>query len=301
MLAARLHCNLRFVRHMSASVKPTIGFVGLGNMGGHMANNLLKHGYPLVVFDLNATAVANAVAKGAKKASSPAEVAEHASTIVTMLPSSPHVRSVYLTDAHSIVNGLKRRADGGKSAFLMDSSTIDPTAARSVAQDLKAATGATMLDAPVSGGVLGAGLFSTLFHLIAMFFHLLILFILSEAGTLTFMVGAEAAEFERAKVILACMGKNIVHCGASGTGQVAKVCNNLILAISMAGVSEAMNLGVKLGADPKVLAGIVNTSSGRCWSSDTYNPVPGVLPGVPSSRGYTGTSHTAFLWLVSLL
>ena len=199
MLSARLQSTARFARLMSSSSKPTIGFIGLGNMGGHMANNLMKHGYPLVVFDLNATAVANATAKGARKAASPAEVAEHASTIVTMLPSSPHVRSVYLTDAHSLASGLKRRADGGKSAFLLDSSTIDPTAARAVAAEIKAATGATMLDAPVSGGVLGA-----------------------EAGTLTFMVGASAAEFECAKVILACMGKNIVHCGDAGSGGTSK-------------------------------------------------------------------------------
>ena len=120
-----------------------------------MANNLLKQGYPLVVFDLNAAAVAAAVAKGAQSASSPADVALKTSTIVTMLPSSPHVRSVYLTDASSLLHGLKRRADGGKSALLLDSSTIDPTAARAVAAELKSATGgATMLDTPVSGGVL---------------------------------------------------------------------------------------------------------------------------------------------------
>lgn len=122
-----------------------------------------------------------------------------------------------------------------------------------------------MVDAPVSGGVGGA-----------------------EAGTLTFMVGGTPGDFEAVKPLLQAMGKNIVLCGGAGTGQIAKLCNNLVLGISMNAVSEAMNLGVRLGADPKVLAAIINTSSGRCWSSEIYNPVPGVLPNVPASRGYTG-------------
>lgn len=129
-----------------------------------------------------------------------------------------------------------------------------------------------MVDAPVSGGVGGA-----------------------EAGTLTFMVGGSKDDFEAAKPALTNMGKNIVHVGGSGTGQIAKLCNNLVLGISMTAVSEAMNLGVRLGADPKTLAGIVNTSSGRCWSSDTYNPVPGVMPNVPASRGYTGGFGAALM------
>ncbi|WP_076940418.1 3-hydroxyisobutyrate dehydrogenase, partial [Burkholderia pseudomallei] len=122
-----------------------------------------------------------------------------------------------------------------------------------------------LVDAPVSGGTGGAA-----------------------AGTLTFMVGGDDADYARAKPVLAAMGKNIVHCGATGMGQVAKVCNNLVLGITMAGVSEAMALGASLGIDPKVLAGIINTSTGRCWSSDTYNPYPGVIETAPSSRGYTG-------------
>jgi 3-hydroxyisobutyrate dehydrogenase len=147
---------------------------------------------------------------------------------------------------------------------LIDSSTIDPHAAREVAH-AAAKHGNPMADAPVSGGTGGA-----------------------DAGTLTFMVGAEPALFERIRPVLAHMGKNIVHCGAAGTGQVAKICNNLLLGISMIGVAEAMNLGAALGIDPKVLAGIINTSSGRCWSSDTYNPYPGVLDNVPAARGYSG-------------
>jgi 3-hydroxyisobutyrate dehydrogenase len=127
------------------------------------------------------------------------------------------------------------------------------------------ARGCPMVDAPVSGGVGGA-----------------------EAGTLTFMVGGETQDFERAKPVLQAMGKNIVHCGGSGNGQVAKICNNMMLAIEMIATSEGMTLAAKLGMDPKVFASIVNTSSGRCWSSDTYNPYPGVLEGVPASRGYSG-------------
>jgi 3-hydroxyisobutyrate dehydrogenase len=147
---------------------------------------------------------------------------------------------------------------------LIDSSTIDPHTARDVAA-AAANRGNPMADAPVSGGTGGA-----------------------ESGSLTFMVGAEPSLFERIRPILAHMGKNIVHCGDSGTGQVAKICNNLLLGISMIGAAEAMNLGASLGIDPKVLAGIINTSSGRCWSTDTYNPYPGVMDNVPAARGYTG-------------
>jgi 3-hydroxyisobutyrate dehydrogenase len=174
-----------------------------------------------------------------------------------MLPSSPHVRSVYLGE-----DGVLAGARSGVP--LIDSSTIDPHTAREVAAAASKG-GNPMADAPVSGGTGGA-----------------------EAGTLTFMVGADSDLFECIKPTLARMGKNIVHCGAAGTGQVAKICNNLLLGISMIGVAEAMNLGAALGIDPKVLAGIINTSSGRCWSSDTYNPYPGVLDSAPAARGYTG-------------
>jgi 3-hydroxyisobutyrate dehydrogenase len=148
--------------------------------------------------------------------------------------------------------------------MLIDCSTIDPHSAREVAT-AAAEHGNPMLAAPVSGGTGGAA-----------------------AGTLTFMVGGSDADFDHAQPILAAMGKNIVHCGAAGNGQVAKVANNMLLGISMIGVAEAMALGVALGMDAKTLAGVINTSSGRCWSSDTYNPFPGVLDNVPSSRGYSG-------------
>ena len=235
-----------------------IGFIGLGNMGAPMAHNLLKAGHQLSVFDLNAAAVENLVGAGALPVDSPTAIAQgNAELIITMLPAAPHVKSVYLGE-----NGLIASARAG--VMLIDCSTIDPHSAREVAK-AAAEHGNPMLDAPVSGGTGGAA-----------------------AGTLTFMVGGSDADFDRAQPILAAMGKNIVHCGAAGNGQVAKVANNMLLGISMIGVAEAMALGVALGMDAKTLAGVINTSSGRCWSSDTYNPFPGVMVNVPSSRGYSG-------------
>ncbi|MHA6477036.1 3-hydroxyisobutyrate dehydrogenase [Stutzerimonas sp. KH-1] len=235
-----------------------IGFIGLGNMGAPMAHNLLKAGHQLSVFDLNAAAVENLVGAGALPVDSPTAIAQgNAELIITMLPAAAHVKSVYLGE-----NGLIAHSRAG--VMLIDCSTIDPHSAREVAK-AAAEHGNPMLDAPVSGGTGGAA-----------------------AGTLTFMVGGSDADFDRAQPILAAMGKNIVHCGAAGNGQVAKVANNMLLGISMIGVAEAMALGVALGMDAKTLAGVINTSSGRCWSSDTYNPFPGVLDNVPASRGYTG-------------
>jgi 3-hydroxyisobutyrate dehydrogenase len=234
-----------------------IAFIGLGHMGNPMARNLLKHGHKLKVHDVVSELVKKLDKDGVEVATSAAECARGVELVITMLPSSPHVRSVYLGE----YGVLKGAAPGTP---LIDSSTIDPLTAREVAMDAKA-RGCPMVDAPVSGGVGGA-----------------------EAGTLTFMVGGDAKDFEIARPVLQAMGKNIVHCGGIGNGQVAKICNNLMLAIEMIATSEGMTLAAKLGMDPKVFAAIVNTSSGRCWSSDTYNPYPGVLDAVPSSRGYTG-------------
>ncbi|AHY43229.1 3-hydroxyisobutyrate dehydrogenase [Stutzerimonas decontaminans] len=235
-----------------------IGFIGLGNMGAPMAHNLLKAGHQLSVFDLNAAAVENLVGAGALPVDSPTAIAQgNAELIITMLPAAAHVKGVYLG-----ANGLIAHSRAG--VMLIDCSTIDPHSAREVAK-AAAEHGNPMLDAPVSGGTGGAA-----------------------AGTLTFMVGGSDADFDRAQPILAAMGKNIVHCGAAGNGQVAKVANNMLLGISMIGVAEAMALGVALGMDAKTLAGVINTSSGRCWSSDTYNPFPGVLDNVPAARGYSG-------------
>ena len=235
-----------------------IGFIGLGHMGNPMARNLLKHGHKLKVFDVVPDLVKKLTELGAESASSPAACSQGVEFVVTMLPSSPHVRSVYTGKDTGLLSGVS------PGVLLIDSSTIDPHTARDVAMDARA-HGNNMVDAPVSGGTGGA-----------------------EAGTLTFMVGGDVADFEKAKPILQCMGKNIVHCGGAGNGQVAKICNNMMLAIEMIATAEGMALAAKLGMDPKVFASIANTSSGRCWSSDTYNPYPGVLENVPASRGYTG-------------
>jgi 3-hydroxyisobutyrate dehydrogenase len=234
-----------------------IGFVGVGHMGNPMCRNLLKHGHSLRVYDVVPELARKLVGDGCEAAGSAQEAARGAEVVITMLPSSPHVRRAYLGETGVL-------AGAAPGTPLIDCSTIDPLTARDVAMEARA-KGCSMVDAPVSGGVGGA-----------------------EAGTLTFMVGGEARDFAAAKPILQAMGKNIVHCGASGNGQVAKICNNLMLAIGMIATAEGMSLAAKLGMDPKVFAGIVNTSSGRCWSSDTYNPFPGVLENVPAARGYSG-------------
>lgn len=235
-----------------------IGFIGLGNMGGPMAANLLKAGHSLIAFDVVKAALDKIAGQGARTAASPkALAAEGIDLVLTMLPSSMHAKAVYLGE-----DGVLAAVKPG--VLLVDCSTIDPFTTKEIAA-AAAKQGNPMVDAPVSGGTGGA-----------------------EAGTLTFMVGGAAADFDRVKPVLAGMGKNIVHCGPVGSGEAVKLCNNMLLGISMVGVAEAMSLGVAFGLDPKVLAGIINTSSGRCWSSDTYNPYPGVMENVPASRGYTG-------------
>ncbi len=232
-----------------------IGFIGLGNMGGPMALNLVKAGHKLTVFDLSKDAVAKLVDAGASAASTAADVVKGAEFVVTMLPAGSHVKSVYLGD-----EGLLAAA--GKGTLFIDSSTIDVPTAREVIAAASEA-GMQMVDAPVSGGVGGA-----------------------EAGTLTFMVGGEASAFDKAKPVLDVMGKNIFHAGQAGNGQVAKVCNNMILGISMIGVCEAFNLGEKLGLDAQTLFDISSTASGQCWSMTSYCPVPGPVPAAPSNRNY---------------
>lgn len=229
-----------------------------------MAKNLLKKGYPVIASDVSPVALQGLVDAGAKKAASPAEVASEAKTVVTMLPASAQVHEVYMGK-----NGLLGKVKAG--TLLIDSSTIDPATSRDVAAAVTKA-GAQFVDAPVSGGVNAA-----------------------RDALLTFMVGGEAKAFERAKEYLNCMGKNVVHCGPAGNGQAAKVCNNMLLGISMIGTAETMNLGVQLGLDPKLLAKILNMSSGRCWSSEVYNPCPGVVEGIPSSNDYKGGFGTALM------
>ncbi len=238
-----------------------IGFIGIGNMGLPMAVNLLKAGHELVIYDLVIEAVKQLTSRFPEKISALSSVKAIAKSnvdlIITMLPAAHHVKAVYLGE-----EGLLANMPTGIA--LIDSSTIDPQTARDIAL-AASKQGNLMLDAPVSGGTGGA-----------------------EAATLTIMVGGDEKEFSRFKEIFAALGKNIVYCGGSGNGQVAKVANNMLLGISMIGTAEAMSLGVSLGMDPIVLAGIINTSSGRCWSSDSYNPFPGVLDNVPSARGYSG-------------
>ncbi|WP_312933509.1 3-hydroxyisobutyrate dehydrogenase [Pseudomonas sp.] len=234
-----------------------IAFIGLGNMGAPMARNLLKAGYSLNLFDLNQDVLAELNALGGQISASPKDAAATADAVITMLPAAAHVRSVYLSD-DGVLAGIRAGTP------TLDCSTIDPQTARDVSQAAKS-KGVDLGDAPVSGGTGGAA-----------------------AGTLTFMVGASDALFTAFKPVLEHMGRNIVHCGGVGTGQIAKICNNLLLGISMIGVSEAMALGDALGIDTQVLAGIINSSTGRCWSSDTYNPWPGIIDTAPAARGYTG-------------
>lgn len=234
-----------------------IGFIGLGNMGGPMALNLMKAQHRLTVLDLNKELVAQLEQAGAATAGSAREVAAASDFVITMLPAAAHVRAVYLGE-DGILAGVR------PGVPMVDSSTIDPATARDVAA-AAAAQGNGFADAPVSGGTMGA-----------------------QAGTLTFMVGASAETFAAVEPVLRQMGRNVVHCGETGTGQVAKICNNMVLGISMIAVSEGMMLGEALGIDPKILAGIMNTSTGRCWASDTCNPYPGVIDTAPAGRGYTG-------------
>ncbi|XP_017761175.1 PREDICTED: 3-hydroxyisobutyrate dehydrogenase, mitochondrial [Eufriesea mexicana] len=234
-----------------------VGFVGLGNMGGHMARSILRKGHKLVVFDVNESAVSNLAEVGADRASSPAEVAEDVEVVVSMLPSNQHVLDVY-----NMNNGLLSSAK--RNTLLIDSSTIDPFVSQTLGKSA-ATSGVSFLDCPVSGGVNAA-----------------------KDGTLTFMVGGSKENFELAKPILKSMGSRVIHCGDVGMGQAAKLCNNMLLAVSMIGTAEAFNLGQRLGLDPKLLADVVNSSTGRCWSSELYNPVPDILDNVPSSKNYEG-------------
>ena len=234
-----------------------IAFIGLGNMGAPMARNLIKAGHQLNLFDLNQTVLAELAALGGHISVSPKDAAQGSELVITMLPAAAHVRSVYLNE-DGVLAGIAQGVPA------VDCSTIDPQTIRDVAATA-AKQGVVLGDAPVSGGTGGA-----------------------QAGTLTFMVGASAEHFEVLTPVLAQMGKNIVHCGDVGTGQIAKICNNMLLGISMIGVAEAMALGNSLGIDTGVLAGIINSSTGRCWSSEVYNPWPGIVETAPASRGYTG-------------
>jgi 3-hydroxyisobutyrate dehydrogenase len=244
-----------------------IAFIGLGNMGGPMAANLCKAQHHVAAFDLSELAVAAAVEKGAHKAKTAAEAVKDAEIVVTMLPAGKHVREVYEKDVLPNV---------AKGALLIDCSTIDVDSAKHVAGLAKKA-GFEMIDAPVSGGVGGA-----------------------TAGTLTFMCGGLAPSFAKARPILEKMGKNIVLAGDSGSGQAAKICNNMMLAISMIGVSEGFMLAKRLGLDFQKLFDIASTSSGQSWAMTNYCPVPGPVPTSPANRDYQA-GFTAAMMLKDLL
>ncbi|MEZ8826062.1 3-hydroxyisobutyrate dehydrogenase [Vibrio amylolyticus] len=237
----------------------TIAFIGLGNMGGPMARNLLSAGLTVNVFDLNKSAAEALAADGATVSDSIEQVIQDTDTVITMLPAGDHVRAVYLGD-HDGGKGLINLVSAG--TFLIDSSTIDPESARLVAKEARS-KGLEFVDAPVSGGVAGA-----------------------IAATLTFIVGGSDSGFEKAQQVLKHVGKNIFHAGQAGDGQMAKICNNLMLGILMSGTCEALNLGIDNGLDPKVLSDIMLQSSGRNWALELYNPCPGVMENAPASNQF---------------
>ncbi|MAI52991.1 MAG: 3-hydroxyisobutyrate dehydrogenase [Gammaproteobacteria bacterium TMED95] len=235
----------------------TIGFIGLGNMGGPMAKNLLNAGHQVKVFDLVEASMASVVAEGGTANKSAADAVRGADLVISMLPASKHVEALYLGDA-----GLITQLDA--DTLIIDCSTIAPESARKVAA-AAAEAGFDMIDAPVSGGVGGA-----------------------VGGTLTFMVGGSSKALDIARPLLEIMGKNIFHAGDAGAGQVAKVCNNMLLAVLMTGTAEALQLGVNNGLDPAVLSEIMQKSSGGNWALEVYNPFPGVMPSAPASNDYAG-------------
>eukprot|EP00878_Enallax_costatus_P002256 GHUV01002429.1.p1 GENE.GHUV01002429.1~~GHUV01002429.1.p1 ORF type:complete len:383 (+),score=120.34 GHUV01002429.1:261-1409(+) len=269
-------------KSMGLQVQGTIGFIGVGNMGRPMATNLIKAGLPVLVFDRNPAAVEHLINMGAKAASSPQEIAETpgVTAVISMLPSTEHVQ-----DAYEGPQGLLRASGGLQPSLLIDSSTILPTYTKKLADRINSsvqlaggarrvagAAGPVFVDAPVSGGVPGA-----------------------VAGTLTFMCGGSALAVRAAKPLLQLMGKQIEHLGDAGSGQVAKICNNLAMAIEMAGVSEALALGAAQGLDPAKLSAVMNNSSAACWATKAYNPVPGVMPDVPAANSYQGGFGAALM------
>ena len=230
----------------------SIGFIGLGNMGGPMAANLVKSGERVLGYDLVGASRETAARDGVQIVATAKACVENAEVVITMLPAGEHVLSVW----HDIL------PSANQGALFIDCSTIDVASARR-AHDLAAQRGVAALDAPVSGGVGGA-----------------------KAATLTFMVGGSHKAFDHGKPILERMGKRVVHCGAAGNGQVAKICNNMILGVSMIAVSEAFVLGERLGLSHQALFDVASASSGQCWSLTSYCPVPGPVPASPANNSY---------------
>ena len=239
-----------------------IAFIGVGNMGGGMALNLVKAGHEVWAFDLSAEALARVVAGGAMAASSAADAATGADVIITMLPAGSHVRAAYEGDLF---------AAAGKNAILIDCSTIDVATAKAMGE-AAAAKGLAMVDAPVSGGTAAA-----------------------DGGTLTFMVGGPAAAFAAARAVLDQMGKAVIHAGGAGMGQAAKICNNMILGASMIATAEAFVLAEKLGLEAQTFFDISSKASGQSWSMTSYCPVPGPVPTSPANRDYQGGFAAALM------
>jgi 3-hydroxyisobutyrate dehydrogenase len=239
-----------------------IAFIGLGNMGGGMAANLVRAGHEVRAFDLSEAALAKAESNGCTRAGSAAEAVADAEAVVTMLPAGKHVRDVY---------GTAVIGTAPTSALLIDCSTIDVVTAREEIEKA-AAAGYAMVDAPVSGGIAAA-----------------------EGGTLTFMVGGSDEGFERARDILEKMGKAVIHAGGPGSGQAAKICNNMLLGASMIATCETFVLAQKLGLDPQTFFDIASKASGQCWSMTSYCPLPGVGPQTPADRDYEGGFAAALM------
>uniref|UniRef100_H3C3W6 3-hydroxyisobutyrate dehydrogenase n=1 Tax=Tetraodon nigroviridis TaxID=99883 RepID=H3C3W6_TETNG len=264
LLKRTINVDTAFVSARSMASKTPVGFIGLGNMGSPMAKNLLKNGYPIIATDLFPESCKELQDIGAQVVDSPGEVAERTDRILTMLPSTPNVLEVY-TGPNGILNLMKQKTCVIICCYL-------PSALCSSFLVYLCPPGAPILNTPVPLGVGAASL-----------------------AKLTFMVGGVEEEYQAAQELLTCMGANVVYCGQVGSGQAAKICNNMLLAIGMIGTAETMNLGIRLGLDPRLLTKILNMSSGRCWSSDTYNPVPGVMEGVPSANNYQGGFGTTLM------
>ncbi|CCM03860.1 uncharacterized protein FIBRA_06010 [Fibroporia radiculosa] len=279
---------LRAVASLPPSRASSISFIGLGRMGSEMAYNLFSRTLAesggsarFVVCDARQVVSESFVANFEKQfpgsrvdvVSCPEEALVASQTVVTMLPSSPHVRNVYLESGGIVPALLSLPQEAVQSTLCIDSTTLDVEVARAVAQDISM-TGAKIVDAPVSGGVTGA-----------------------KAGTLSFLVGGTQGAFDSAKPTLSNMGKKIIHCGPSGSGLAAKICNNLVLGVHQIVVAEAMLLGQKLGLGAQVLASVINSSTGACWASSVNNPVPGSIPdkSPPCERDFEGGFATSLM------
>jgi 3-hydroxyisobutyrate dehydrogenase len=240
----------------------TIAFIGLGNMGAGMAANLVKAGNEVLAFDLSAAALDRAVRDGCRRAVTAGEAVGASDVVITMLPAGAHVRQVW---SDAVIPNAKA------GALVIDCSTVDVESARAVSS-AATAKGLKAADAPVSGGIMAA-----------------------EAGTLAFMVGCEENHFGAVEAVLTPMARAVIHAGGAGAGQAAKICNNMLLGISMIGVCEAFALAEKLGLDPNRFFDIASKSSGQCWSLTSYSPWPGPVPSAPSNRGYEGGFLTSLM------